>query len=84
MEPRICRKDVLSAYKIGRTTLWKWEQDGLHFVAGRIRESDLVWFLELRDAARTLGMKTKNLVALTRDAQSKILEAAHEKRMAAE
>lgn len=76
MVPPLTRKEVCSIYRIHRSTLHRWECDGLPIVGGRIAESALVFWLEQRDAARALGLSVREFFRHSPAVREKLLEAA--------
>ena len=72
----LSRKEVCFHFKRERTTVWRWEQEGLIFRDGRITYSEVVWFLERRDAAVQLGMKVAVFMRKPRKVQERLLAAA--------
>ena len=78
VEPLLCRKEVCALLKRERSTVRRWEKEGLKFVNGRIGEQQLLWWLEQRDAAHSLGMKVGKFLSHPRSVREKLLAAAQE------
>jgi hypothetical protein len=69
-------KEICYHLGVERTTVWRWKADGAPFVNNRILESQLVWWLEQRDAAKVLGISVRSFLLLEREVREKLLEAA--------
>lgn len=63
-------------FRRDRTTVWRWEKEGLKFVDGRISGSALAWWLEQRDAAKRLGISVKAFMKKPRRVREALLRAA--------
>lgn len=72
----LSRKEVAHRFERDRTTVWRWEGEGLTFRNGRITEAEVAWFLELRDAAKTLMLDPRYVVTADRVEQVRYLELA--------
>ncbi len=72
----LTRKEVAFLFKRERTTVYRWEREGLKFRDGRITAAEVVWFLEQRDAARALGMEVRDFLEKPREVREKLMEAA--------
>jgi hypothetical protein len=69
-------KEICFNLEVDRTTVWRWKVEGAPFVRNRILESELVWWLEQRDAARILGLAVRVFLQHPREVREKLLEAA--------
>jgi hypothetical protein len=74
--PTLTRKEVCFHFKRGRTTVWRWELEGAPFVGGRVDEFQLLWWLEQRDAAKTLGIPVREFLKHSKPEREALLEAA--------
>lgn len=74
----LTRKEVCYEFKRDRTTVWRWEGEGLKFIDGRVSAAAVVWFLEQRDAAKILGIKPREFFRKPREVREKLLAAAVE------
>lgn len=72
----LTRKEVCFFFRRDRTTVWRWEREGLRFRDGRVTAAEVAWFLERRDAALMLGIKVRVFMAKPRKVQEKLLTAA--------
>jgi predicted DNA-binding transcriptional regulator AlpA len=72
-EPLLTAKEVCFTLGWSRTTLWRRKREGCPFVGGRIGSVTLAWWMELRDAARKLGLPVQAVWRLPRRRQEEVL-----------
>jgi len=72
----LTRKEVVFHFRRDRTTVWRWQSEGAPFIDGRIKLTELVWWLEQRDAAKRLGIAPKVFFAKPRKVREQLLKVA--------
>ena len=75
-QPPLTVKELCYEFGVERTTVWRWKTEGAPFVGNRITQSEIVWWLEQRDAAKLLGITPRAFLASPREVREKLLEAA--------
>lgn len=72
----LTRKEVCYYFDCERTTVWRWEKEGAPFIGGRVRLTELVWWMEQREAAKRLGIPVLVFLEKPRQVREKLIQVA--------
>ena len=75
---RLCRKQIAAHYGVGRTTVWRWEREGLHLHHGGATVRELEWFHLQRDLAKREKIPVKTFFAMPLATRIDLVWAKHE------